>query len=616
MPGLNAATARRFRCKPYMAGRAQSPKWLVGFRSSYAIHNVIAMRTELPFFLIRRVGRGALEWMELTDPHHRLEPYHFEIYFGKEAVRDRYYERALIEARQSDGPIVGELFGFCDLFYALPDDSETYLYAGQFCGHAPGWEWFGERWRDITGQRPASANPDFAHFVRMALRLPVLEGELLSAVSRFAELYGQYLVADAGVGVQEEIDALNREYFAPLWPVTDWVDSVISYDKFQLPPWHYDGELSEWIKEGIGIDRLPTTAIALMPRDHAREPLDPVQTLVRNAAIQRACIALARALPETAATRLQDYGVSIITSAKRGKSAGRARLELRECAQKFQTLIQDNFGLRSAAGIGRSLAAGASLYESHRDAVLALHMCVQLDKDALYYDEHGGSEDSRYADVQRSASAVGEALDRQNSNQLKLASDQYVQRVLRYANERIEVVRSQFLALLFQLFERVERRNPMRTDVRDRFAGELTARVEEARSLALVIACFNEALQRLFFVSSKVWHGPSVMRLEAALQYLRENFAETLPLPEVARRAGFSVPAFGRAFRQTTGTSYLAYLRGLRVEHAKKLLVTTPMTTEQIAQACGFNSQHHLIRSFKKVTAQTPGAYRRSHASQ
>jgi transcriptional regulator GlxA family with amidase domain len=54
-------------------------------------------------------------------------------------------------------------------------------------------------------------------------------------------------------------------------------------------------------------------------------------------------------------------------------------------------------------------------------------------------------------------------------------------------------------------------------------------------------------------------------------------------------------------------------VRALRVEHAKRLLATSQMTTEQIAQVCGFQSQHHLLRSFKKVARQTPGAYRRAH---
>jgi transcriptional regulator GlxA family with amidase domain len=58
----------------------------------------------------------------------------------------------------------------------------------------------------------------------------------------------------------------------------------------------------------------------------------------------------------------------------------------------------------------------------------------------------------------------------------------------------------------------------------------------------------------------------------------------------------------------------LACVRNLRVEAAKGLLTTTHMTTEQIAQSSGFQSQHHLIRSFKKVMRQTPGAYRLEHA--
>jgi len=71
------------------------------------------------------------------------------------------------------------------------------------------------------------------------------------------------------------------------------------------------------------------------------------------------------------------------------------------------------------------------------------------------------------------------------------------------------------------------------------------------------------------------------------------------------------VPAFSRIFRHATGTSFLAYLRNVRVEHAKMLLRTTNLPTAQIAINCGFQSPHHLIRSFKKVTGHTPGDYRR-----
>ena len=597
---------------------ASSHQWMANFRDSYAIHNVTAMRSEFPLFLIRWDGSEELEWMELGDPRQRIKPFHFEIHFGKELFRDAYYLASLEEACQKDEVICKELFGFWDLFYCIDGASEvkTFLYAGQFCRDYPDWSYLAEQWKKLSGKDAASADSDFVQFVRMSLSLPVIEEPLLHAMKEFIQLYGSFLVGHGNMGVQDRIDELNRDFFTKYWPIEDWIDSVLSTNKFRVTPWYYEGKLTEWMKEGMGISRMPTRALAIMPLDSRRDCLDPVQTLVRNARIQRECISFVRTLPNTAATRLGDYGVSIITSTSKGnKNKACARLELRELAQKLQGFLHDKMKVRSVVGIGSAMPAGSQLSESHREAVLSLHMCIQLEKDVLFYDEHGEKSELRYVELQKSAEEVIAAFDRQNNTGIKLASDEYVQLVLRYANERIEVVRSQFLSLLFQLLSSVQRRYPMRPDVRDRFAQEVGNPLENANSLYAVIESFKMAMQLLNFVASRAWHGPEVMRIEATLQYLKENYVENLQLPEVAKRAGFSVAAFSRVFKKATGTSFLAFLRAIRVDQAKKLLITTPMTTEQIAQGCGFHSQHHLIRSFKKVTSQTPGAFRKSHAS-
>jgi AraC-like DNA-binding protein len=594
-----------------------SPDWMAGVQTAYAIHNVVGPRPELPFWLLRWDGDHGLEWIELTAPHARKKPFHFEIYFGKEALRDEHYLQALAEASKQDGPVLRELFGFSDLFLALPSDParRTFLLAGQFCRAQPDWEGLSEQWRQLSGLEPASANPDFVAFVRMALELPVLDGPLQKAVEDFMGVWAAHLGGGGDdVSIATRINELNRDFFSNHWPIDDWIDNVISADKFQLSPWYYEGKLTDWMKEGLGISRLPTTALALMPVDARTDALDPVQALVRNAQIQRACVAFTRNMPDTAATRLQDYGVSIITSTEPGKGSARARIELRELAQEFQNFIKERFHTRCFVGIGNTLPPGSPLHGSYREAILALHMCAQLEEDVLFYEEHPSSQALRYADLQRAADALTDAFERGSNIETRLASDRFVQIVLSYSTERIEVARSQFLALLFQLFRRVERRHPLPTDARDSVANDLTGRLEQSASLYEVIESFKEALQRLGLMASKPVHGPKVLRLEATLRYLRENFRESLRLPEVAKKAGFSVPVFTRAFKQATGTSFLAYVRSLRVEHAKRLLATSQMTTEEIAQVCGFQSQHHLLRSFKKVARQTPGAYRKAHA--
>ena len=595
-----------------------APDWLTSIRNFYAIHNVTSRHTKLPFWIIRWDGDRGLDWMELSVPRSDLKPFHFEIHFGKETRRDDHYLDAIATAREQGKAVVRELFGYWDLFYPLPSDGEgrTFLHAGQFCRSEPSWDTIASQWHELSGQEPASANQDFAQFVQMNLGLPVLDDTSVDALIEFLELYGALVSGQtAQPTLAPAVDELNRTVFSRMWPIEDWIVSAISADKFHLTPWQHEGKLTSWMREGMGIDRLPTTAMTLMPVDSRAEALDPLRTLVRNTSIQRACIALAREMSETAATPLQDYGVSLITSTLPRKSNAHARVELRDRARRFQEHIRERFGVRTVVGIGNTLPPGSPLHESHRLAVVALHACVQLEKDVLFFEDHYTATTVRYADLQRAGSELLAAFDQQSNNPLKLASDRYVQLVLAYADERLEVVRSQFLAMLFHLFAAVERRHPMRREVRDRFADDLTVRLERAHSVSQVIDSFKDALSRLSFAASKALEGPKVMRLEATLQHLRENYAERLRLPEVARRAGFSVPAFSRIFKQATGTSFLAYVRAVRVEHAKRMLTTTPLTTEQIAQACGFQSQHHLIRSFKKVVGETPGVYRKDHTT-
>jgi transcriptional regulator GlxA family with amidase domain len=213
--------------------------------------------------------------------------------------------------------------------------------------------------------------------------------------------------------------------------------------------------------------------------------------------------------------------------------------------------------------------------------------------------------------LNRAAAELSDAFDRLATDEIERASERYVQLVLVWSTERVEVVRSQFLATLFALIKTIQKRHLLRDEVAEHLADDLSQKVEEAPGVFRVIETFNDALARLSAFASRALEGPKSVRLDTTLQYLKENFAEPLRLTSVARKAGFSVPAFSRIFKQATGTSFLVYLRNIRVEHAKLLLRTTTLSAEQIAQACGFQSQHHLIRSFKKVSKSTPGKYRK-----
>ncbi len=590
--------------------------WFERVQSYYWLHNIVHLHRDLNLWLIRWDGKTYLNWMELNISGEQIQPFHFEIFYGKERSRDDFYLESMQRAAREGGLLVGELHGFRDMFYAVPADDkrQTFLQAGQFLSAPPRWEHLAQSWETISGREAASANPDFVRFVKMALKLPVIVDPVVHGFEKLFDYYAQFLTGEITTqALHEQVDALRRDVFVKHWPNIDWVTQAVSSERFRLTPWYHEGRLADWMKEEMKIVRLPTTVLALMPLDAPDEQLDTVQTMVRNHRLQRELIEYSYDMPQTAANRLGDYGVFFVTSADPKKSATAARAELRERARMLQDHVRKEYGVRAVVGIGSSVPPGEDLYNSYSESVHALHLCVQLEKDTLFFDEKFTAEHTtvKYADLHRVAEELSEAFDRATPDQMKLASDQYVRRVLIYSNERLEAVRGQFLTTLFRLIGNVQRRHSIRPQAVDQLAEELSQRLEEAASVYQLIEAFKDVLGRLSFYASRALEGPKSIRLAATLQYLQDNFAEPLRLPDVARKAGFSVPAFSRVFRQATGTSFLNYLRNVRVEHAKMLLRTTALPTAQIAISCGFQSPHHLIRSFKKVTKQTPGDYRR-----
>jgi AraC-like DNA-binding protein len=87
-------------------------------------------------------------------------------------------------------------------------------------------------------------------------------------------------------------------------------------------------------------------------------------------------------------------------------------------------------------------------------------------------------------------------------------------------------------------------------------------------------------------------------------------FASALTVERLATLAGLSPFHFIRAFRRATGLTPHQYVRSKRIERAQELLVTTPMPVTDICDAVGFQSLGSFSAVFRRLTGETPGAYR------
>lgn len=106
--------------------------------------------------------------------------------------------------------------------------------------------------------------------------------------------------------------------------------------------------------------------------------------------------------------------------------------------------------------------------------------------------------------------------------------------------------------------------------------------------------------------------GLAPWQMRRTAQILNEGLGSKVTLAHLAVECGLSVAHFARAFKQTTGRRPHRWLVEQRVEHAKRLLVTSALPLAEIAAICGFADQSHFTRVFSQLVGSGPSAWRRA----
>jgi AraC family transcriptional regulator len=97
-------------------------------------------------------------------------------------------------------------------------------------------------------------------------------------------------------------------------------------------------------------------------------------------------------------------------------------------------------------------------------------------------------------------------------------------------------------------------------------------------------------------------------------QYIEEHLANEISLLSLAQLVRLSPFHFSRAFKQSFGMPPHRYLTWQRIERAKALLGERRLSVTEIGLDVGFSETSSFTAAFRKLTGETPTAYRRSLA--
>lgn len=101
--------------------------------------------------------------------------------------------------------------------------------------------------------------------------------------------------------------------------------------------------------------------------------------------------------------------------------------------------------------------------------------------------------------------------------------------------------------------------------------------------------------------------------LSPTIRWMQDNLLEPLDLDSIARNASMSVRSLNRHFREHLGTTPIQLLLRMRIDRARRLLESTRLPMERVAEQSGFASHAALRYHFVRSVGIPPLRYRSSH---
>ena len=101
--------------------------------------------------------------------------------------------------------------------------------------------------------------------------------------------------------------------------------------------------------------------------------------------------------------------------------------------------------------------------------------------------------------------------------------------------------------------------------------------------------------------------------MRVVLEFIRDNYARSIEIKELAALVHLSVSQFERRFRKVFQISPLKHIMNVRIRAASLMLTTTNDTIASIAMDCGFYDHSHFTRNFRKIMGVSPKEYRKQY---
>jgi two-component system response regulator YesN len=199
----------------------------------------------------------------------------------------------------------------------------------------------------------------------------------------------------------------------------------------------------------------------------------------------------------------------------------------------------------------------------------------------------------------------------EHPEQLGARFERYLESVATASGLRLETARGQLESGFERMADPLLRSGALDPKSFETFVAVLDRSAERARTLNDLLAAYRGVVADIERAMLRPVSARRDRSLRRAVEYIREHYAEPLSSERVARVAGFTRTYFSKLFHDHERMTFEDYVRALRMERAKQLLIDTDLDVRRVAELSGFSSSQYLSRVFRKTLRTTPLVFRR-----
>lgn len=271
--------------------------------------------------------------------------------------------------------------------------------------------------------------------------------------------------------------------------------------------------------------------------------------------------------------------------------------------------VEQEMEIKLRAGVGTFSDRPTDLGYIYNSVKFAYEMRYFLDKEMICSDNVHKKYRYSFEDYEKLRGAVFDALvTRKPETMEKIGQCMELIKNLHYGNRYAVVNRC--ILFVGSLYDDLKRYG-LGSDEEEIKQGEVMEKIRVSKNfceLKKEVLFYYEELLKRISDNAGLWNNPSIVQV---VDYMKKHFETDINMHKMAEMACVTPVYFGALFKKTTGRNFKSFLTDIRMEEAKKLVITTDMKTYLIAEKVGYQNTKRFTEKFKEYYGSSPAEYKR-----